>query len=63
MKNTIMQYPGYHSSNHSNVLYYTPDVTQLPHYSESQATGIKHQETQMGWNVQMDFVCCYAVTV
>ena len=29
------QYPGYHSSNHSNVLYYTPDVTQLPHYSES----------------------------
>ena len=29
------QYPGYHSSNHSNVLYYTPDVTQLPLYSES----------------------------
>ena len=24
------QYPGYHSSNHSSVLYFTPDVTQLP---------------------------------
>ena len=30
------QYPGYQSSNHSNVLYYTLDVTQLLHYSESQ---------------------------
>ena len=29
------QYPGYHSSNHSSVLYFTSDVTQLPHYSES----------------------------
>ena len=50
------QYPEYHSSNHSNVLYYTSDVTQLPHYSESQVTGIKHQETQMGWNVQMGWL-------
>ena len=29
------QYPGWHNSRLSNVLYYTSDVTKLPHYSDS----------------------------
>ena len=28
------QYHGCHSSNAGNILYHTPDVTKLPHYSE-----------------------------
>lgn len=28
------QYPGSHNSNSGNVLYFTSDVTKLPHYSE-----------------------------
>lgn len=29
------QYTGWHGSHSSNVLYYTPDITTLPHYNES----------------------------
>ena len=29
------QYPRWHTSHSSNVLYYTPDITTLPHYNES----------------------------
>ena len=29
------QYPGWHDSRLSNILYYTSDVTKLPHYSDS----------------------------
>lgn len=29
------QYPGCHASNSGNILYYTADVTKLPHYSEA----------------------------
>ena len=30
------QYPGVHSSPQGNQLYYIPDVTNLPHYSENE---------------------------
>lgn len=31
-RNAINQYPESHSSNSGNVLYFTSDVTKLPHY-------------------------------